>query len=253
MFTRGAVGGNHLGVVNDITGLGTEEMQAIAHELGYAETTFVHWEQGGIPDVRIFTPQVEMEFAGHPLVGTSWVLNILGPGGVTQMRCPVGMVTTRVDGDVVWIDASLGQPVEERSDSLVTAAGLPAPTRMWAVSMPKEYLVAEYPDEDTVARLEPDMETLKVTFGLLTFAREGAAVRSRFFAPTGGVDEDAATGSAAVALAAVLTHVGETSGGVVISQGEEIGFPSTIQLSWENGAASIGGTVVREEARFLEI
>jgi trans-2,3-dihydro-3-hydroxyanthranilate isomerase len=119
--------------------------------------------------------------------------------------------------------------------------------------MPKEYTVAEYEDGAIVAGLAPSMEVLTETFGLLAFARNGGSVHSRFFAPVGGVDEDPATGSAAVALAAVLEAHGEASGSVVISQGDEIGTPSTIQLRWADGRASIGGTVVRDEERFLEI
>lgn len=252
VFTRGELGGNPLGVVNDVTGLEDHQMQAIAHELGFSETTFVDWEAGGMPAVRIFTPQVEMEFAGHPLVGTSWVINVLGPGGVTKMRCPVGVVTTRIDGDTVWIDTSLGQPVTPDGEGLVVGAGLPEPRRCWTVAMPKPYVVAEFDDPTTVAELAPDLDVVRETFGLLTYARTGDAVRSRFFAPAGGVDEDPATGSAAVALAAALSAEGETHGSVEIAQGEEIDAPSTIRLTWSAGMASIGGTVVRDGARFLE-
>jgi trans-2,3-dihydro-3-hydroxyanthranilate isomerase len=119
--------------------------------------------------------------------------------------------------------------------------------------MPKEYIVAEYEDSEIVARLAPDMDTLRSTSGLLTFARDGASVRSRFFAPVGGVDEDPATGSAAVALAAVLGSLGERSGRLTISQGEEVGMPSTIHLTWGNGTAWIGGTVVRDEPRVVDL
>ena len=253
VFTRGDAGGNSLGVLTDITGLETIQMQAIAHELGFSESTFVDWEPGRIPQVRIFTPQVEMEFAGHPLVGTSWVLNNLGQGGVTQMQCPVGMVDTHTEGDVVWIETSLGQPIAQRTDDLLPRAGMPAPARIHTVAMPKEYTVAEYSDGAIVAGLAPVMEVLRETFGLLAFARDGNAVHSRFFAPVGGVNEDPATGSAAVALAAVLEAQGEGSGSVVISQGDEMGAPSTIQLSWAEGRASIGGTVVSDEARLLDV
>lgn len=252
VFTRGADGGNALGVVNDVTGLTDDQMQAIAYELGFSETTFVSWNEGDIPDVRIFTPLVEMEFAGHPMVGTSWVINVLGPGGVEALRCPVGVLPTRVDGEMAWIETALGQPVDHRDDDLLGRAGMASPTRVWTVAMPKEYTIAEYADPEEVTGLAPDMDVLKETFGVLAYARNGAAVRSRFFAPVGGVDEDPATGSAAVALAALLTNRGESAGEVEVSQGDEIGAPSTIHLRWADGRASIGGTVVRDEARFLD-
>ena len=74
---------------------------------------------------------------------------------------------------------------------------------------------------------------------------------ARFFAPGTGVDEDPATGSAAVALATALAAAGETDGSLSIDQGESIGFPSRIELTWEGTVASIGGTVVADEQRLL--
>ena len=66
VFTRGDEGGNHLGVVTDVTGLDTETMQGIATELGFSETVFIDWQNEGVPFVRIFTPAAEMPFCGTP-------------------------------------------------------------------------------------------------------------------------------------------------------------------------------------------
>ena len=96
------------------------------------------------------------------------------------------------------------------------------------------------------------MEVVRETFGVLAFSRTADEVHSRFFAPAGGVDEDPATGSAAVALAEVLATEGEPTGAVVIFQGAEMGHPSTIQMKWDHTTVAIGGTVIRDEARFLE-
>lgn len=254
VFTRGETGGNLLGVVNDVTGLTDAQMQAIAADLGYSETTFVNWEGGDAPDVRIFTPAVEMEFAGHPLVGTSWVMNVLGPGGVDRMRCPAGMIETSVEGDTVWIDTPIGRPVEHAGGGaeLAVRADMPPPIDSWLVLMPKPYVVLEYRDAASISALSPDLEVVRETFGVFAYSRDGRDVRARFFAPAGGVDEDPATGSAAVALAAVCEARGEAAGSLTIAQGEEIGVPSTIRLRWADGRAQIGGTVVRDEARFLD-
>ena len=92
VFTRGELGGNHLGVVTDLTGLDSDSMQTIATELGFSETTFVDTDVGDVPFVRIFTPSMEIPFAGHPLVGTAWVLRTLGPGVGDRLRCGIGEV-----------------------------------------------------------------------------------------------------------------------------------------------------------------
>ncbi len=86
------------------------------------------------------------------------------------------------------------------------------------------------------------------------YAFESAdAVRARFFAPGHGVFEDPATGSAAVALAAALRAEGRSSGRLAISQGSEIGHPSTINLTWQDRQVRIGGAVRKDEVRWLEI
>jgi trans-2,3-dihydro-3-hydroxyanthranilate isomerase len=253
VFTRDDEGGNHLGVINDCTGIDTEGMQAVAADLGFSETTFVDWQPGEVPFVRIFTPTMELPFAGHPLVGTAWVMDVLGPAHVGALRCGIGEVGVRVEGDVVWIEVPLDQPVSYAGDhDLPHRAGMPPSVRAWVVEMPKEYLVLEYLDAETVAVLHPDFAVLAEIFGTLAFARHEDRVRARFFAPEAGVPEDPATGSAAVALAAALCAAGERFGSLVIDQGQEVGSPSRILLEWNPEVASVGGRVTRDEVRFLE-
>ncbi|MEX1125353.1 MAG: PhzF family phenazine biosynthesis protein, partial [Acidimicrobiia bacterium] len=91
VFTREGVGGNHLGVVIDVTGLTTEVMQAITVDLGFSETIFCDLA-GDVPTARIFTPGAEIPFAGHPLVGLGWALNDSHHGGVDRIRCGIGEV-----------------------------------------------------------------------------------------------------------------------------------------------------------------
>jgi len=253
VFTRGEMGGNHLGVVTDLSGLDTDSMQLIATELGFSESTFVEIDTGETPFVRIFTPSMEIPFAGHPLVGTAWALDVLGSGVGDRLRCGIGEVGVRIADDLVWVDATLDQPVHDAGDTEVPGrAGLAEPEAAWLVEMPAPYLILRYLDAGAVAELQPEGESLGDVFGVLAFARDGSSVRSRFWAPGAGVVEDPATGSAAVALAAVLVDLGETVGTVDIDQGEEIGFPSRIRLSWTEDHASIGGTVVHDETRVLD-
>ncbi len=255
VFTRGTEGGNHLGVITDVTGLPEEAMQSIATDLGFSETVFVDWRTEEVPTARIFTPATELPFAGHPLVGAAWVLGVMGPGTVSAVQCGVGEIPFRVEEDVVWIDAPLVTDVEPTDPAPAVAAGLPATGRAWWVRMPIPYLMVETATAAEVAGSSPDIEALRsgpAGRALGLFARSGDRVRSRFFAPGLGVDEDPATGSAASALAAVFALEGEPSGRVTVEQGAEIGFPSEIRLSWGGRLASLGGTVVRDEVRTLE-
>ena len=257
VFTRGDEGGNHLGVVNDVVEVTTDQMQAIAADLGYSETVFIDWIDPEVdPRVRIFTPADELPFAGHPLVGAAWVLAMLGPGpahGSTegrtgQITTGVGSVAYTVDGEVVTVACDLDIEVLEPDDTATVAvsAGLPEPIGTMRLGLPKEYMIAEYPDFGTVGGLAPDMDALTGRFGFLAYARDGDTVKARFFAPGTSVPEDPATGSAAVALARSFSLRGESDGAVTVLQGDEIGHPSTIHLAWSPRGTTIAGTVRRD-------
>ena len=253
VFTREEVGGNHLGVVNDTVGLSDDQMQAIAAGLGFPETTFVDWADRDVPMVRIFTPVVEMEFAGHPMVGTAWVMNFLGPQRHDRLECATGPVDVMIEDQIVSISTALHQKVDAEPDiAVLERAGLPEPERAWWVHMPKPYLVAEYPRSADITGLAPHMAELEAHFGTLCFARDERRAHSRFFAPAGGVPEDPATGSAAVALARAMVHSGELTGSLTIDQGAEVGAPSRIQLSWTEDTARIGGTVVHDRIEMVK-
>jgi trans-2,3-dihydro-3-hydroxyanthranilate isomerase len=258
VFTRGDVGGNHLGVINDLTGIDDAGMQAVATELGFSETVFIDWMESGTPHVRIFTPTVEMPFAGHPLVGSAWVLNSIGPGTVSEMTCGVGPIPFRFDpdSDTTWVDTPLVGDVEEARDGaeIAAAAGLPEPVGAWWVRMPLPYLVLDLGSAQTVSQAVVDMSVLTEMGAGKTYivGSQGDDLRVRFFAPDSGVPEDPATGSAAAAYAAVRSFLGESEGSITVHQGEEIGHPSTIQLSWDPSRATLGGTVRRDEVRIIE-
>ena len=255
VFTAGREGGNHLGVVNDLVDLDDAAMQQIATDLGFTETVFVDWPEGSIPFARIFTPAEELPFAGHPLVGAAWCLTVIGPGDMNRIRYPAGEAGIHRDGEVTWIDVAMDGAVvaPEDAQSFLGRAGITAIESVARVMIPREYVLARLPSAAHVADLEPDMAVLAERFGTLVYAREGSSVRARFFAPQSAVPEDPATGSAAVALATVLSRGGESAGRLSIDQGVEMGHPSRIELSWGEGEASIGGKVVRDEVRVLDL
>jgi trans-2,3-dihydro-3-hydroxyanthranilate isomerase len=258
VFTRGDAGGNHLGVVTDVTGLDAEGMQDIASGLGFSETIYVDWRAGGVPGVRIFTPVAELPFAGHPLVGAAWVLGSMGPGTVDRMRCGIGEVrfSAAGDGAEVRIPAAAEVSAAPEATAVARRAGLPDPLEAWWARMPVSYLVMEFAAPESVAGATPDIARLRAgpsargTY--LVAPAPGGRVKARFFAPALGVDEDPATGSAATALAAVRAHCGFATGSLAIDQGDEIGHPSTIGVSWDPDTWVLSGTVRRDEVRVLE-
>ncbi len=248
VFTREGVGGNHLGVVTDVSGLSHLTMQQVAADLGFSETVFIDWREGGVPRVRIFTPGAELPFAGHPLVGAGWLMNVLGPTPVPALACTAGEVAVRLDGDVVAIDAPSGERVVRPADLGERLSGWVHPVNVRSVSMPSEYLLVEVADAREVAIARP-----AESGHVMLWAWDGHGVKARFFAPDLGVPEDPATGSAAIALAAVLHDAGRSEGSLTIQQGDEIDAPSRIELRWHGTTVTIGGTVVHEETRELDV
>lgn len=251
VFTVGSSGGNALGVIPDSTGLGAEDMQRIAADLGFSETVFIDWPAGDVPALRIFTPAAEMPFAGHPLVGTAWVLNEMGPGADT-MSIQIGEVAVRKVDDVVWVTPPpIDQGIQEVDVDEAIALGVPATTRAWRVEVPSDYLVAQVSSEADLIATAPDMPAVATAAdGLYVFHGFGLT-RSRFFAPRLGVDEDPATGSAAVALCAVSRALGQESGTAQIVQGLPDAL-SEIQMTWKGLSVELGGRVVMDEVRLLE-
>ena len=280
VFTDVPFGGNPLAVFPEAEGLTSEEMQKLAREMNLSETTFVLPPEAPGADfkVRIFTPAVELPFAGHPVVGTHWVLAHLGrvdlKEPVTEVRFELGVgvlpadlevADGRVDRVVITSDqprfltvledltelaAGLGIPVEA-----ITDTGLPVQvvsTGMPTLMVPVRSL-AEVQALDAgnlnVAALRRACEPVGTESVLLfTFETERpeATVHVRMFAPALGVPEDPATGSANGTLGAYLVHhqavtVSEGTNHFISEQGAEMDRPSTLHLLVDRA----GGEVTR--------
>jgi trans-2,3-dihydro-3-hydroxyanthranilate isomerase len=248
VFTRDGEGGNHLGVIPDVTGLTRDGMQSIATDLGFSETVFLDWREGRNPYARIFTPASELPFAGHPLVGAAWVLTRMGPGGPHCIECGVGEVAIRNVGSTTWIDPPFEQAVSEPSSDAGERLGA---VHACEVAMPLPYLVLQLESAQAVSVIgrPPDDGMVYIW----AWEEEGVRVRARFFAKEHGVVEDPATGSAAVAFAASMRTRGVISGSVVIHQGQEIGHPSQIELEWDEHGVHVGGEVAKDEVRVLDV
>jgi len=256
VFTRGDEGGNLLGVVTDVTGLPERVMQEIATDNGFSETVFIDWHDAVMPSVRIFTPAMELPFAGHPLVGAAWVLCSIGPDTVHTMRCAVGEIPFRVEDGLVWVDTPMVRAVRRapEAEAIAVAARLPEALEAWWVEMPLPYLVMDLGSPVAVAAAAPDLEALTAADAgmCMLIADAGDHVVARFFAPRAGVPEDPATGSAAAALAAVRRHHGTLQGSLTIHQGDALGCPSTIHVTWDDQVVRLGGTVRRDRVMVLE-
>ncbi|MFD2181468.1 PhzF family phenazine biosynthesis protein [Rhodoplanes azumiensis] len=289
VFTAERFAGNPLAVVLDADGLDTAAMQAIAKEFALSETVFVlpPDDPAHRARLRIFTPARELPFAGHPTVGTAVLLGRLDGGpapreivveeAVGPVRCAV---TPRdADGGTARFDLPrLPEPVAAARDATMLAAALGLAAREigfgrfvaedWSAGV--TFTLVPLASRDAVARATPDMRRWVAAFGsdghpaAFVFSREttvrGHAFHARMFAPSLGIAEDPATGSAVAAFAgAVARHGGLPDGThtLVIEQGFEMGRPSLISLSLglRGGAlatAAIGGdAVVMSEGRLL--
>jgi predicted PhzF superfamily epimerase YddE/YHI9 len=204
-------GGNPLGVFLEGDKVPQEERQSVAADLGFSETVFV--EDPGRGEVRIFTPATELPFAGHPLVGTAWLLTQEG-SGVSVLRPPAGEVPVRTEGDLTFVS---GRPE-------------------WGP--PFEHIELGSPAEVEALEGPPDGYDL---VGVWAWQDRGAgAVRVRVFLPRIGVLEDEATGSHAVRLAAWLRHR------ITIRQGEGSLIMAEPQ---PDGSVEIGGRTELVEVR----
>jgi trans-2,3-dihydro-3-hydroxyanthranilate isomerase len=272
VFCDTALEGNPLAVFTDPGELDGATMQRLARETNLSETVFL---VGDVPDgadvrARIFTPGAELPFAGHPVLGTAFVVG--RARGLTTVRIATGAGIVPVvlvrEGDTI-VSGEMEQPIPtwEPMASPTTRAVLDAlgiresalPVELYHLGPRHCYIALGSADE--VSALRPDFSALAAagTFGVdCVFADGSGRVHSRVFHPAVGVPEDPATGSAAGPLAVHLARHGVTRFGqrIEISQGVEIGRPSRLLAVAEGSGEKItrvavsGGAVIVAEGRF---
>ena len=262
VFTDTPLTGNQLAVFTDARDLTEIEMQDLAREMNFAETVFVLPPTAPDADVRIriFTPALELPFAGHPTLGSAFVLG--GPLSKIEIRLETlgGVVPVTLDREgprivfgrmeqplPAWTPVEDPQPI---FDALgVTGSGLP----VGRYDLGPGHVYVELDSPEQVAALRPNVAALAEATqdGVNTFARDGDGWKTRMFAPNHGVDEDAATGSAAGPLAVHLARHGRIAFGeqIRVSQGAEIGRPSTLYATAHGTAEQlerleVGGSAV---------
>lgn len=256
VFAERPFAGNQLAVVHDAATLTTQQMQTIALETNFSETTFITRLSDDEADVRIFTPVSELPFAGHPTLGTAWVLT--GGEGSIRLNLAAGVVPVLFRDGVGWMKPP---PVHfEPGEQATLAARL--------IGVPEVSLAADYPvryatigprflivgvstlaelkririDEQLFHQLSAD----DAVFSVFAFTPESytsdADFAARMFFEVDGIREDPATGSANAAFAAYLQSLDLVARQVVVDQGVEINRPSRLYLSIAD-ELEVGGRV----------
>jgi trans-2,3-dihydro-3-hydroxyanthranilate isomerase len=261
VFTDRTFGGNPLAVVLDAEGLSTEAMQAIAREFNYSETTFVlpPRDKANDAEVRIFTVNAEIPFAGHPNVGTAFVLASRAKSVPAQLKFEekAGLVPVEIaseQGRVASAELTAPKPLKRSAQiSAEQAAPLLSlsaadirtdrhPPHVISVGLP--FIAVELASREALRKAKPGADAFARTFPLdhsdavYFYTREVPAseqpldLQARMFHPgSSGLSEDPATGSATAAAAALLAELDGTSDGELklrIGQGYDMGRPSLL-------------------------
>jgi trans-2,3-dihydro-3-hydroxyanthranilate isomerase len=265
VFTDRPLAGNQLMVVPDAAALDGERMLALTREIGFSESTFVLAADGDRYRMRIFSPGYEMPFAGHPTLGTAFVLATDGRiGAMATQEVPAGEFSVEVDleagtasvrqlppefgdefGDLERVAAAIGLDPGELEDSTLPCA----------VSTGLQHLIVHVRTPEAVARAEMNARGVASLVqendcdGLYLFAVTDEGAKARLFAPGVVLAEDPATGSAAGPLGAymALHGLGRMPGSMVIRQGEEAGRPSSLFVAvapdGDSWSIVVGGSV----------
>jgi len=260
VFTGTPLTGNQLAVFTDAREIPEDRMQDIAREMNFSETVFVLPPDGDAHvRIRIFTPATELPFAGHPTLGSAFVL--AGPLQLIEIRLEtgIGVVPVRVEREGARISFGwMAQPIpthEPYGDEAALLAALGVERSELPVEIydngPRHVFV-RLGSPDDVAGVDPDMGALNRlgALGASTFAGEGTRWKSRMFGPGLGVPEDPATGSAAGPLGVHLLRHGQIESGqeIEITQGVEIKRPSKLYVRVAGRADEIESVEVGGEA-----
>ncbi len=260
VFTSEPLAGNQVAVFTDAREIPEEKLQTLAKELNLSETTFIYPPRAdGHVFMRIFTPAVELPFAGHPTLGTAFVL--AAPLQLIEIRIETGRGTIPVqlerEGPRI-VFGRMAQPLPSiapfaRAEELLAVLGVESqlPVELYDNGVPHVFVALA--SEAEVAALQPDIQRLSDfgAVGINCIAGDGLHWKSRMFGPGLGMAEDPATGSAAGPLALHLARHGRIAFGdeIEIVQGVEIGRPSKLFARVDGSAEAVeridvGGSAV---------
>ena len=273
VFTEQAFGGNQLAVFPDATTLPESKLQKIAAEFNFSEVTFVYPPEN--PDhtakVRIFTPTSEIDFAGHPTIGTIIALADLGQASPMVLELGVGpLECTRVATGAAFTTTVPLERFSEPDPALVAAAiGLPASAIRTDTHVPAQagmglpFVITELDSRASLAACLPVTDVFRdgakrypagLDFAVFAYIRDGGKITSRMFAPLNNIPEDPATGSASAALAALLTELLDAPQTLSFAQGDDMGRPSRIYATTTQNPVTVtisGNAVKTMEGRLI--
>lgn len=250
VFTDTAFGGNQLAVFSDARGIPEGMLQSIAAEFNFSEVTFVYPPQNPnhTARVRIFTPTSEVDFAGHPVIGTVIALSGLGYASPMVLELGIGPLPCSIDDGSARFTTSV--PLEQISKPdpalVATALGLPLSAICTDTHMPVQaslglpFILVELDSHASLAKCVPNIEAIRegakrypsgLDFAIFAYVREGDQISSRMFAPLDNIPEDPATGSASATLAALLTGIIGAPQSLTFAQGVQMGRPSHIKAT----------------------
>jgi trans-2,3-dihydro-3-hydroxyanthranilate isomerase len=261
VFTDTPLTGNQLAVFTDARELPEARLQELARELNFSETVFVYPSEPAHARIRIFTPGIEVKFAGHPTLGAAFVL--AGPLQLDEIRLETGngVVPVRLEREGARIVfGRMDQPIPtiepfDDPDGLLRALGAERselPVELYDNGL--QHVFVTLGSEGHVAALKPDLAAFAgrgEALGVNAIGGSGTTWKTRMFMPSGGIAEDPATGSAAGPLALHLARHGRIAFGeeIEITQGVEINRPSKLYARVEGSAdrverVEVGGSAV---------
>lgn len=250
VFTNTPFGGNQLAVFPDAQDISEDKLQSIAAEFNFSEVTFIYppRDPEHTARVRIFSPNTEVDFAGHPTIGTLIALSDIGLKSPMTLELGIGPIVGKVSEQGASFTARQPLEIISRPSIEIVAAALGLPERVVTVSthapiiasLGLPFVIVELESSKTLSNCQPNIEAIREgaiqhpeshDFALFAYVRDGNKIKSRMFAPLDNIPEDPATGSASATLAALLSQIFDAPQRLTFSQGVDMGRPSTIQVT----------------------
>jgi len=261
VFTDQPFGGNPLAIIPDASALPESHLQNIAREFNYSETVFLYppEEIDNTARLRIFTPTMEVPFAGHPTIGTAVALSELEHGPELRLELPVGLITAKAVGREASFTAT--QPLEtiDHPDPTLVAQALGLHKNDMATTpvmagIGLAFTFTELTSRAALSKISCDINAFRngharypigLDFAQAPYWRDGNTIHMRMFAPLDNIPEDPATGSAAAALGRLLQQEQGDDVSLTIHQGDDMGRPSRIFVKAGSHGVSISGQAIR--------
>lgn len=271
VFAETLFGGNPLCVFEDATGLDSATMQKLARQFNLSETTFIlpATTAAATARVRIFTPQQELPFAGHPMLGTAHVVrDVLETGNRLVLECDAGLYPMRGDGNSWQLEAPAAttRGVDLSAQDMARMVSLEVSdlgsSPLW-VSCGLELLIVPLVSSEALNRAAPQHELMKqhalssdgqVAVYLWAPPAEGLVGARMFFEANGSIIEDPATGSAAAALGGWWQATGQPlPAAIVVDQGSQCGRPSRLYLDISAESIKVAGGIAELGRGFIDL